>query len=156
MAHQQQATRRRFGGSSAGGRTAGRRAGRPTGRRPGRRPGQSAPPNLAFARRRRQPQKSGAAKAFAAVTSKLPGGGSKRGKAKSTGKAAGAAGALKSKGKGPAGIAALAAAAVGAGVAFKNRDKVGGAMKRRGQDDEPQVPETPVDVGPVPGPLPSA
>src|SRR5829696_7663008 len=152
----QQATRRRFGGSSAPGHTAGRRAGRPTGRRPGRRPGQSAAPNLAFARRRRQPQKSGAAKALAAVTSKLPGGGSKRGKAKSTGKAAGAAGALKSKGKGPAGIAALAAAAVGAGVAFKNRDKVGGAMKRRGQDGEPQVPETPVDVGPVPGPLPSA
>ncbi|HLM50419.1 MAG TPA: hypothetical protein VK279_07715 [Solirubrobacteraceae bacterium] len=148
----QQATRRRFGGSSAPGRTAGRRAGRPTGRRPGRRPDQSGAPNLAFARRRRQPQKSGAAKALAAVTSKLPGGGSKRGKAKSTG----AAGALKGKGKGPAGIAALAAAAVGAGVAFKNRDKVGGAMKRKGQDDEPQVPETPVDVGPVPGPLPSA
>lgn len=76
----------------------------------------SRPRPYARVRPRRQPQKTGMAK----VMQRLPttGAGSKKGKA--------------------GGFAALAAAA--AGLAFRNRDKLGGLMSRKRSDDPAATP----------------
>jgi uncharacterized membrane protein YebE (DUF533 family) len=99
------------------------RAGASPGRRAARSTARTSP--YARVRSRRQPQKTGIAKAI----EMLP-----------TGAAGKAAGSKSGK---AGGFAALAAAA---GLAFRNRDKLGGLLNRtRGKDAQraPQSPETP-------------
>jgi hypothetical protein len=121
---------RRF--SAPTGRTAGR-AGRA--QRPSARPRrQQTTTHRGAPFRRSQPQQSGVQKALSQVTEKLPGIGGGKARRSRFGRTSSSGGGKK----GTAGLALLAGAA---GLAMKNRDKIGGMFGRKsqgGSQGEPQ------------------
>jgi hypothetical protein len=104
---------------------------------PRRRP--SVPARPALPRRRRAPERSPLEKAVQSVKSAVP----TRGE-----KAQGRSSSRVSKGKGLAGLAALA----GAGVALSQRDKLSSLVRRGGRDEEAATGEglATTQAGPMP------
>jgi hypothetical protein len=126
LTRQRAASARRF--SAPTGRTAGRagRAQRPS-QRPRRQPTTTTQRGAPF--RRNQSQRSGMQKAMSQLTGMIPGMGGKTSRSRFGRKSSSGPGK-----KGPAGLALLAGAA---GLAMKNRDKIGGMLGRK-SEGEPQ------------------
>jgi hypothetical protein len=118
----------RFGRTAPGRAGTGRTSQRPSGRR-------ASADRRGIMSGKFGPIAKPAPKGIGKLTSKLPGVGAS-GKRRSSGPGA------KAKGGIGAGVALLGAAA---GVAFKNREKLAGAVKRRGHDSETVAPASPAD-----------